>query len=58
MHLLFEAAWEEEQQSLVELSQTRSRVQQLKSLLQDRKMEAEQEVSGTSDELQNETLAL
>lgn len=56
--LLFQAAWQEVQQSLVELSQTRSRVQRLKSLLQARKTEAEQELSGTLDELHNETMAL
>uniref|UniRef100_A0A8C6QAT5 HAUS augmin like complex subunit 5 n=1 Tax=Nothobranchius furzeri TaxID=105023 RepID=A0A8C6QAT5_NOTFU len=40
---LLEAVWDEVQQSLVELSQTRSRVLQLKDLLQDRKKEAEEE---------------
>lgn len=56
--VLFQAAWHEVQQTLVELSQTRSRVQRLKSLLQARKTEAEQEVSGTLDELHDETMAL
>ncbi|MED6231575.1 hypothetical protein ATANTOWER_030327 [Ataeniobius toweri] len=55
---LLEAAWEEVQQSLMELSKTRSRVQQLKNLLEARKKEAEQEVSGISDENFNESLAL
>uniref|UniRef100_A0A3Q4MTM9 HAUS augmin-like complex, subunit 5 n=1 Tax=Neolamprologus brichardi TaxID=32507 RepID=A0A3Q4MTM9_NEOBR len=40
---LLEAAWEEVEQSLVELAQTRSRVQQLKNQLQTRKKDAELE---------------
>ncbi|XP_041861816.1 HAUS augmin-like complex subunit 5 isoform X2 [Melanotaenia boesemani] len=55
---LLEAAWEEVQQSLVELAQTRFRVQQLKNQLQIRKEEAEHEVSGVSDEFHNDSLAL
>ncbi|XP_039983634.1 HAUS augmin-like complex subunit 5 [Xiphias gladius] len=55
---LLQDAWEEVEQSLVELAQTRSRVQQLKNQLQARKKEAEQEVSGIVDELHNETLPL
>ncbi|KAM4738932.1 HAUS augmin-like complex subunit 5 [Anableps anableps] len=55
---LLEAAWEEVQQSFMELSQTRSRVQKLKNLLKARKKEAEQEVSGVADENLNESLAL
>ncbi|XP_022064664.2 HAUS augmin-like complex subunit 5 [Acanthochromis polyacanthus] len=55
---LLEAAWEEVEQSLVELAQSRSRVQQLKTQLQTRKKEAEQEVSGIGDELHNDSLAL
>lgn len=55
---LLEAAWEEVEQSLVELAQTRSRVQQLKTQLQARKKEAELEVSGIGVELQDESLAL
>ncbi|XP_041791671.1 HAUS augmin-like complex subunit 5 [Chelmon rostratus] len=55
---LLEAAWVEVEQSLVELAQTRARVQQLRSQLQARKKEAELEVSGTADELNNDTLAL
>ncbi|XP_013856206.1 HAUS augmin-like complex subunit 5 [Austrofundulus limnaeus] len=58
VNTLLEAAWQEVQQSLVELSRTRFRVQRLKSLLQARKTEAEQEVSGTLEELHNETTAL
>ncbi|XP_056234838.1 HAUS augmin-like complex subunit 5 [Seriola aureovittata] len=54
---LLQAAWEEVEQSLVELAQTRSRVQQLKNQLLARKKEAQQEVSGIADELHNDTLA-
>lgn len=57
-HLFFQAAWEEVEQSLVELAQTRSRVQQLHSQLQARKKEAQMEVSATVEELHNDTLAL
>ncbi|XP_012733389.2 HAUS augmin-like complex subunit 5 [Fundulus heteroclitus] len=55
---LLEAAWEEVQQSQMELSQTRSRVQQLKNVLKARKKEAEQEVSGIADGNLNDSLAL
>ncbi|TDH08559.1 hypothetical protein EPR50_G00098850 [Perca flavescens] len=55
---LLEVAWEEVEQSLVELAQTRSRVQQLQNQLQARKKEVEQEVSGIADELHIDTLAL
>ncbi|XP_035508695.1 HAUS augmin-like complex subunit 5 [Morone saxatilis] len=55
---LLEAAWEEVEQSLVELAQTRSRVQQLRNQLQARKKEAELEVSGIADDLHNDTSAL
>lgn len=55
---LLEDAWEEVAQSLVELAQTRSRVQELQNQLQARKKEAEQEVSGIADELHNDSLAL
>ncbi|XP_029285667.1 HAUS augmin-like complex subunit 5 [Cottoperca gobio] len=55
---LLEDAWEEVEQSLVELAQTRSRVQPLQNQLQARKREAEQEVSGVADEHHNDTLAL
>uniref|UniRef100_A0AAQ4S3Z2 HAUS augmin-like complex, subunit 5 n=1 Tax=Gasterosteus aculeatus aculeatus TaxID=481459 RepID=A0AAQ4S3Z2_GASAC len=49
---LLEDAWEEVEQSLVELAQTRSRVQQLQSQLQARKKTAELEVSALEVELQ------
>ncbi|KAK5870349.1 hypothetical protein PBY51_024992 [Eleginops maclovinus] len=55
---LLEDAWEEVEQSLVELALTRSRVQQLKNQLQARRREAEQEVSGIAEELHNDTMAL
>ncbi|KAG7230757.1 hypothetical protein INR49_019571 [Caranx melampygus] len=54
---LLQDAWEEVEQSLVELARTRSRVQQLKNQLQACKMEAQLEVSGIADELHNDTLA-
>ncbi|XP_031719860.1 HAUS augmin-like complex subunit 5 [Anarrhichthys ocellatus] len=54
---LLEDAWEEVEQSLVELAKTRSRVQQLQNQLQARKKKAEQEVSGITDEL-HDALAL
>lgn len=57
-HLFFQAAWEEVEESLVELAQTRSRVQQLRRQLQARNKEAELEVSGTAEERHNDTLAL
>ncbi|XP_058493405.1 HAUS augmin-like complex subunit 5 isoform X1 [Solea solea] len=55
---LLQDAWEEVEQSLVELTQTRSRVQQLKNQLQTRKVEAQQELSGVTDELHHDTMAL
>ncbi|XP_034439923.1 HAUS augmin-like complex subunit 5 [Hippoglossus hippoglossus] len=55
---LLQDAWEDVEQSLVELAQTRSRVQQLKNQLQARKKEAELEVSCIADELHNDTLAM
>lgn len=55
---LLQAAWEEVEQTLVELAQTRSRVKQLQDQMQARKKEAELEVSGITDELHNDTLAL
>lgn len=58
MWLLLQAAWEEVEQNLVELAQTRSRVQQLKNQLQTRKKDAELEVSSIRDELQDDSLAL
>lgn len=58
MWLLLQAAWEEVEQRLVELAQTRSRVQQLKNQLQTCKKDAELEVSSIRDELQDDSLAL
>ncbi|XP_044217995.1 HAUS augmin-like complex subunit 5 [Thunnus albacares] len=55
---LLQAAWQEVEQSLVDLAQTRSRVQQLRNQLQARRKEAEHEVSGFADELQSDTMAL
>ncbi|KAK2835529.1 hypothetical protein Q5P01_016013 [Channa striata] len=54
---LLQAAWKEVEQNLVELAQTRARVQQLKLQLLARKKEAEQEVSGIAD-AHDDTLAL
>ena len=54
----FQAAWQEVEQSLVDLAQTRSRVQQLRNQLQARRKGAEHEVSGFADELQSDTIAL
>ncbi|KAM3620011.1 uncharacterized protein V6R79_017049 [Siganus canaliculatus] len=56
--MLLEAAWQEVEQSLIELAQTRSRVQQLQSQLKARKKGAELEVSGFADDLHNDSLAL
>uniref|UniRef100_M4AWP6 HAUS augmin-like complex, subunit 5 n=1 Tax=Xiphophorus maculatus TaxID=8083 RepID=M4AWP6_XIPMA len=53
---LLEAAWVEVQQSFTELSRTRSRIQQLKTLLKSHKAEAELEVSGIADENLNKSL--
>ncbi|XP_061883713.1 HAUS augmin-like complex subunit 5 [Entelurus aequoreus] len=55
---LLQAAWQKVEESLVELSQTRSRVQQLQNQLLARRKEAEQEVSGLGDDPHNDTLAL
>lgn len=57
VHWLFQAAWEKVEQSLVELSQTRCRVQQLQHQLQTLRREAELEVSATTEDLHNDTLA-
>lgn len=54
----FQAAWEEVEQSLVELTQTRSRVQQLQHQLQELRKEADLEVSGTTEDLHSDTPAL
>ncbi|XP_026160684.1 HAUS augmin-like complex subunit 5 [Mastacembelus armatus] len=55
---LLQAAWEEVEQSLVELAQTRYRVQQLKNQLWACKKETEKQVSGIADEVHNDALAL
>ncbi|KAI4789553.1 hypothetical protein KUCAC02_035169 [Chaenocephalus aceratus] len=55
---LLEDAWEEVEQSLVQLALTRSRVQLIQNQLQVQRREAEQEVSGITEELHNDTLAL
>ncbi|KAM6922117.1 HAUS augmin-like complex subunit 5 [Xenentodon cancila] len=55
---LLEAAWEDVQKTLVELAQTRSRIQPLKKQLEARKEEVGQEVSGSADELHDDTVAL
>ncbi|XP_034053961.1 HAUS augmin-like complex subunit 5 [Gymnodraco acuticeps] len=55
---LLEDAWEEVEQSLVQLALTRSRVQLIQNQLQVRRGEAEQEVSSITEELHNDTLAL
>lgn len=54
----FQAAWENVEQSFVELSQTRSRVQQLQHQLQTLKREAELEATVTTEDLHNGTLPL
>ncbi|XP_076009118.1 HAUS augmin-like complex subunit 5 [Genypterus blacodes] len=56
--ILLQAAWEEVEQSLVELVKTRSRVQQLRHQLLISRKEAEEEVSGLIDDLQTDPLAL
>lgn len=53
-----QAAWEEVQQSLVDLAQTRLRVQELKQQLMARKKEKELEVSAAADELHSDTSAM
>ncbi|KAM7388231.1 hypothetical protein PAMP_024422 [Pampus punctatissimus] len=55
---LLQAAWQEVEQTLVDLAQTRSRVHQLRNQLQARRKGAEHEVSGFADELHNDTMAL
>ncbi|XP_062279466.1 HAUS augmin-like complex subunit 5 [Scomber scombrus] len=55
---LLQSAWQEVEQSLVDLAQTRFRVQQLRNQLQARRKGAEHEVSGFADELQSDTIAL
>lgn len=58
INLFLQEAWEDVEQSLVELAQMRLSVQQLQTQLQARKKEAELEVSGTAEELHNDTMAL
>lgn len=53
-----QAAWEEVEQTFAELTQARSRVQQLQHQLQTLRKEAELEVSGTTEDLHNDTLPL
>ncbi|KAK7889520.1 hypothetical protein WMY93_025080 [Mugilogobius chulae] len=55
---LLQAAWEEVEQRLVELAQTRSRVTTLRNQLLSLKKEAEQEMSGFVEDLHNDSLAL
>ncbi|XP_033821323.1 HAUS augmin-like complex subunit 5 [Periophthalmus magnuspinnatus] len=55
---LLQAAWEEVEQSLVELAQTRSRVTTLRNQLLCHKKEAEQEMSGFVEDLHNDSLAM
>lgn len=55
---LLQEAWEDVEQSLVELAQTRSNVEKLQHQLETHKKEAELEVSGTAEGLHNDTLAL
>ncbi|XP_072295268.1 HAUS augmin-like complex subunit 5 [Eucyclogobius newberryi] len=55
---LLQAAWEEVEQSLVELAQTRARVLTLRNQLLSHKKEAEQEMSGFIEDLNNESLAM
>ncbi|XP_029005411.1 HAUS augmin-like complex subunit 5 [Betta splendens] len=58
VQVLLQSAWDDIQQSLVELAQTRSRVQKLKNQLLTRKNEAGEEVSGIADDVNNDTLPL
>lgn len=58
VNLFGQEAWQDVQQSLVELAQTRSNVEKLQHQLETRKKEAELEVSGTAEGLLNDTLAL
>lgn len=54
---LLQAAWEEVEQSLVELAQTRARVTPLKNQLLSKKKEAELEMSSFAEDLNNDSLA-
>ncbi|XP_055020959.1 HAUS augmin-like complex subunit 5 [Boleophthalmus pectinirostris] len=55
---LLQAAWEEVEQSLVELAQTRVRVTALRNQLLSHKKETEQEMSGFAEDLHNDSLAM
>ncbi|XP_061540636.1 HAUS augmin-like complex subunit 5 isoform X1 [Phycodurus eques] len=57
VNTLLQAKWREVEESFVELSQTRSRVQQLQNQLVACRKQAEQKVSGFVDDLHNDTLA-
>lgn len=58
VNLFQKEAWENVEQSFVELAKTRSNVEKLQHQLQIRKKEAGLEVSGTVEELHNDTLAV
>ncbi|XP_054646224.1 HAUS augmin-like complex subunit 5 isoform X2 [Dunckerocampus dactyliophorus] len=58
INTLLQAAWQKVEESLIELSQTRSRVQQLQHQLLARRKEAEQELSGLGDDLHSDSLVL
>ncbi|KAM9386159.1 HAUS augmin-like complex subunit 5 [Pholidichthys leucotaenia] len=55
---LLQTAWEEVEDSLVELAHTRSRVQQLKNQFDASKKKAEHELSGIADETHNDSSVL
>lgn len=55
---LLQAAWEEVEQSLVDLAQTRARVTRLRNQLLSQKKEAEQEMSSFVEDLHNDSLAM
>nr|XP_057929551.1 HAUS augmin-like complex subunit 5 [Doryrhamphus excisus] len=58
INTLLQAAWQKVEESLVDLAQTRSRVQQLQNQLLTLRKEAEQEMSGFGDDLHNNSLVL
>ena len=53
-----QAAWEEVEESLMELSQTRARIQQLQNQAQAQRKEAQLEMTTGGQESQSESLAL
>lgn len=55
---LLQAAWEEVEQSLVNLAQTRARVTLLRTQLLSQKKDAKQEMSGIIEDLHNDSLAM